>query len=226
MIATCITDELSAIARGSCGIGTSDGSNACWAGIWSARDTPMTIEIARISSRSIQSPPLPHASRADTPACIARLAASTSRRSTRSTSCPAGIVRKSAGTNCINPTRPRSHALPVRSYICQPSATSMICWPAVPTNRATSRLRRSPPSRRPGSVGERVTIAGAYGDTSAGIDEGYRTARQFAAPARLTSLPAPRRALPMPPPCRGLSSFSARASRDAGCARLRDSPVL
>ena len=44
----------------------------------------------------------------------------------------------SAGRNCRRPTSPRSHAEPVRSYICQPAAT-IICAAAVPASRANQK---------------------------------------------------------------------------------------
>jgi hypothetical protein len=57
-------------------------------------------------------------------------------RCTRSATCPATSVSSSAGMNWYSPTRPRSQALPVSSYICQPTATISIWLPVVPKIRA------------------------------------------------------------------------------------------
>jgi hypothetical protein len=133
--ASCITDDDSAVARGSSLNGTRPGSKACCAGACNARATPSTTLVARMSSRCTAPLALAHASNPATMACSTRLAASTARRSTRSASWPAGIVSSSAGRNCIRPTSPRSHALDVRSYICQPSATSIIWFAAEPSSR-------------------------------------------------------------------------------------------
>jgi tRNA pseudouridine32 synthase/23S rRNA pseudouridine746 synthase len=45
---------------------------------------------------------------------------------------PAGSAAASDGANCASPTRPRSQALPVRPYICQPMASISICCAPVP----------------------------------------------------------------------------------------------
>src|SRR5258706_8919767 len=78
---------------------------------------------------------LPHASSTAATSITAIAALMTRRRSTRSASCPEGMVNATVGTNCSKPTSPRSHALAVRSYICQPSATSRIWFAAVESMR-------------------------------------------------------------------------------------------
>ena len=54
----------------------------------------------------------------------------------RSIRWPAGSASASAGANCSSPTRPRSQAEPVRSYICQATATISIWLAATPARRA------------------------------------------------------------------------------------------
>ena len=66
-----------------------------------------------------------------TVACATRQAAIIRPRCTRSTTCPASSVNNSEGTNWYSPTSPRSHALAVSSYICQPTATISIWLPVV-----------------------------------------------------------------------------------------------
>ena len=45
----------------------------------------------------------------------------------------------SAGTNWNSPTRPRSQALPVMSYMCQASATISIWLAVTPESRASQK---------------------------------------------------------------------------------------
>src|SRR5262252_9115 len=56
--------------------------------------------------------------------------------------CPAMRASASAGTNCAKPTKPRSHALLVSSYICQPSATMSICCAVVLATRAEMKCKK------------------------------------------------------------------------------------
>src|SRR5450631_4072457 len=138
--ATFITAELNAIARGSWCSGTSVGTIACCAGVSNARASPSSTLTPRMRSRPIQCPALPHARSAAAQSITAIAALTTRRRSTRSASCPEGIVKATVGMNCRRPTSPRSHALAVRSYICQPSATSRT-WFAAVDNRRVHRKK-------------------------------------------------------------------------------------
>src|SRR6478735_7352295 len=122
---------LIAIARARSPDPTSAGTIACWAGAWMARAIPSLTLAMKITSRPTNPAALPHARSTDAKSCTMMASESTRRRSTRSASWPAGIVKRSVGTNCARPTRPRSHVLEVRSYICQPSATSSIWLPIV-----------------------------------------------------------------------------------------------
>ena len=136
-----MAELLAATARGSSRAGTNEGVSACRLGICNARAAPSSTEVDRISVLPIQPPALAPISTAATTACSARLMASSQRRSCRSARWPAGRVSSRAGTNCIRPTRPSSQALPVSSYICQPSATISIWLAAVPAMRAPIRRR-------------------------------------------------------------------------------------
>jgi hypothetical protein len=49
------------------------------------------------------------------------------RRSKRSATWPTTNTSNSKGRNCARPTKPRASALWVTSYICQPTATPIIC---------------------------------------------------------------------------------------------------
>src|SRR5260221_14353211 len=78
---------------------------------------------------------LPHGSSPAATSLTAIAALMTRRRSTRSASCPEGLVNATVGTNYSKPTSPRYHALAVRSYICQPSATSRSWFAAAESMR-------------------------------------------------------------------------------------------
>ena len=127
MMASCMPLEPSATARGSKAAGTSSAGSAWVAGIWKARVMPSTTDSARISSRPTQPWWLPAVSTPATAAWASTQPSTMRARWWRSATWPAGSVISSAGRNCASPTRPRSQALPVRSYICQPSAT-IIIW--------------------------------------------------------------------------------------------------
>ena len=73
-------------------------------------------------------------------------------RCCRSTTCPATSTSASAGRNCSRPTRPRSQALPVRSYICQPTATISIWLAVVPARRANQKRMKSRCGRRTAGI--------------------------------------------------------------------------
>src|SRR5512140_3748393 len=62
------------------------------------------------------------------------------------------MVSVNVEANCRSPTSPRSQALPVRSYICHPSATSRIWFAAVESirvHRKKWKLRESRPAPVP-----------------------------------------------------------------------------
>ena len=150
--------ELKAVARGSMKAGTSRGVSACCAGIWKARAVPSAIDAPSSTSRDTTGTQRNHTSQTDDaarPASAGRLkpwdapsnssataswstrqAATMRPRCTRSATCPATSVNSNAGRNWYKPTRPKSQALPVSSYICQPTATSSIWLPVAPNRRA------------------------------------------------------------------------------------------
>ena len=103
---------------------------------------PSITDRPKSKSRPTQAPSVPQPRVADirvkaTTACSSRQAAMMRPRCKRSAACPATKVSKSAGANWYKPTSPKSQALPVSSYICQPTATISICWPAVLLKRAS-----------------------------------------------------------------------------------------
>ncbi len=127
------------MARGSRACGTSRGVSACWAGIWKARATPSTTETPKISSRVAKPPCVAATSKSATAACAAMQAAKMRPRCSRSATWPAGRVITSAGTNWNSPTRPRSQALEVMSYMCQATATISIWLAVMPPRRASQK---------------------------------------------------------------------------------------
>ena len=116
--------------------GTSNGTSACCAGIWNAFAQPSATDSTKSSSRVATVCQVAAASAAAITTCTAMQVASTLLRSTWSATWPATSVSSRAGRNWNRPTRPRSQALPVRSYICQPTATISIWLPVVPARRA------------------------------------------------------------------------------------------
>lgn len=69
----------------------------------------------------------------------ARQTAMIMRRLWRSATDPVTRMSASEGANCISPIRPSMKGSPVRSYICQPTATLTICIPTPYTNRETKK---------------------------------------------------------------------------------------
>ena len=118
--------ELTATAREINRSGTRRGISACCAGFWNPLTAPSATDIARIKVRSAQPPNA--ATVRTSPTTVSTIMQSTRMkpRLPRSAACPAGRVSTNAGRNCNSPTNPKSHALPVRLYICQPSATIII----------------------------------------------------------------------------------------------------
>ena len=56
---------------------------------------------------------------------------------------PAARASNSDGTNWNSPTSPRSQALPVSAYICQPTATIIIWLAMVPATRARQNAMKT-----------------------------------------------------------------------------------
>ena len=88
----------------------------------------------------------------------------------RSTTWPATSTSASAGRNCSSPTSPRSQAEPVRSYICQPMATSSIWLALTPASRAHHRRMKSRQARS-SRVDMAAIIAWAAGRNAPDLDE-------------------------------------------------------
>ena len=143
MMAPCNPTALNAMARGKTSAGTSAGVKACCAGIWKARTTPSATAIASKSSRCNQPPCVASIRSSATATCVVWHSARMRARWKRSTTCPATSTSASAGRNCSKPTSPRSQAEPVRSYICQATATISICAAAVPARRANHRRMKA-----------------------------------------------------------------------------------
>ena len=147
MMAPCSPAELKAMARGSRPAGTSSGTSACCAGIWKARTAPSTTDSASSNVRCDRPSKGAAASTSATSPCAATHSATMRARWWRSTTWPATSTSASAGRNCSSPTSPRSQAEPVRSYICQPMATSIIWLALTPASRAHHRRMKSRQSR-------------------------------------------------------------------------------
>ena len=135
------------MARGSSTGGTSNGTSACCAGIWKARTAPSTTDSASSSVRCDSASKGAAASASATRPCAATHSATMRARWCRSTTWPATSTRARAGRNCSRPTSPRSQAEPVKSYICQPMATSIIWLAATPASRAHHRRMKSRQAR-------------------------------------------------------------------------------
>ena len=159
IMASCIPAALKASARGSSAGGTSSGVSACWAGIWKALAVPNTTESP--SSRPRCGPPNQgdNASISATSACTPTQTAATRARWWQSTTSPVTSTSASAGRNCSRPTRPRSQAEPVRSYICQPTATINIWLAPVPASRAHQKRRKSRCGSRAAGINKAVNRA-------------------------------------------------------------------
>ncbi len=107
----------------------------CCAGIWNALTVPSSTEVSSSRSRLAQWRCAAAISNSAMAVCATMHSATMRARSNRSTTWPATSTSSSAGRNCSSPTRPRSHALPVRSYICQPIATISIWFAPVLARR-------------------------------------------------------------------------------------------
>ena len=127
MIAVCVAVALVATARGSSAGGTSAGSSAAIVGISNARAAPMTNTTAKMTASLIQ--PCSAADREDQ--CRADFDADAQSHDAAAIVAVGDVARPraaappTAGT-ATRPTRPRSSALRVSSYTCQPTATASI----------------------------------------------------------------------------------------------------
>ena len=142
MMAAWLPDELKASARDRMDAGTNSGVSACCAVIWNERATPSNSDTPRIRSREIQPSCVAPSNASAATSCNVMASATMWRRSWRSAMWPDTKASASAGTNWNRPTSPRFHALCVRSYICQPTATITIWLPMVPATRpAQNRMK-------------------------------------------------------------------------------------
>src|SRR5262249_13116925 len=143
IIPICPAAEDAATARGSSRGGTSAGSSDATVGCSKARATPTTNTVPRIHSRVIKPPAVPMVSRAEARPAAACAAEMMRRRSWRAAQWPATRTSRNGGGNCTGPTRPRSSGWPVRSYICQPTATACMNIAMVVEKRATQNWTNS-----------------------------------------------------------------------------------
>lgn len=134
-IAACMPAELKAVARASMSSGTSAGTSDCEAAICSGRTAPSTTDRPNSSERDSPCHRLAVISTSATATCASWQAWMMRTRWKRSAAWPAGNVNASAGRNCSRPTRPRSQALPVSRYMCQPMASIRIWLAATPAMR-------------------------------------------------------------------------------------------
>ena len=103
------------MARGNSDIGTTPGKSECMVGISNARAVPDKNNMANIASRPSHPCAVPMARPSAASAFPAWQTPAITRRSNRSSTCPATSDITISGKNCTSPTRPRSRGSLVRS---------------------------------------------------------------------------------------------------------------
>ena len=109
-----------------------------------ARPTPSMKTNRNSTSRFTQPPIVAQRSTMTAAASTTWAKATSRRRSNRSAAYPTTSTSSMDGKNWISPTRPRSSARWVNSYVCQPTATATIWYALMAANRAVRNLRNVP----------------------------------------------------------------------------------